>query len=64
MVWLAEDATLEELLADPVIAALMRSDGVSRAELLALLATIATRREETTDAETVVMREIAAEEEF
>ena len=62
--WLAENATLEELLADPLIAALMRSDGVSRGELLALLAAIAARRHEAAEKEMVVMHEIADEEAF
>jgi hypothetical protein len=61
---LAEDATLEELLADPLIVAMMRSDRVTRAELRALLATVARRLEAAAEAETVVAHEIAAEEAF
>jgi hypothetical protein len=64
MMRLAEDATLDELLADPLIVALMRSDGVSEADLRALLARMAERWEEAAESRTVVAHEIAAEEAF
>jgi len=49
MRWCHEELTLDELLADPVIGAVMRADGVDPEALGGDLARLAEDRRETTD---------------
>ncbi len=41
--WLSGEASIDELMADPIVRLVMRSDGVSEGELRALLRTASAR---------------------